>query len=89
MAESREIVFRGKKASVFEVVPKVEEIPDLFFYGIRHSDDDWDGPITIEKLVVCNRWGVIGFERPLEESMFGESGCIELTEEERDLLLDR
>jgi hypothetical protein len=32
---------------------------DRFLYHIRHSDDDWDNPITVEPFVGVNHWGSI------------------------------
>jgi hypothetical protein len=85
----RVIEFRGRKGLVSENV-RPELVPDGWhFYCIRHADDDWDEPITIERVVVCNRWGMIAFEQALEESMFDVDGCISLTDEERGLLLER
>jgi len=89
MEDFREIFFRGRKALVSELA-RPERLPDGWcFYGIRHADDDWDEPMTLERVVVCNRWGVIAFEKPLEESMFDGDGCVNLTDEERESLLDR
>jgi len=89
MEDFREIFFRGRKGLVSELV-RPERVPESWcFYCIRHADDDWDEPITIERVVVCNRWGMIAFEKPLEESMFDSDGCINLTSEERESLLDR
>lgn len=80
---SRGFNFRGMKAVVAERVPKRSRYT---FYGIKHSEDDWDDPITVEPFVFVNRWGAIGFESPLEHSMFGEDGYIELSEDEKDVL---
>jgi hypothetical protein len=89
MEDFREIEFRGRKAFVSELF-RPERVPDGWcFYCIRHADDDWDDPITIERVVVCNRWGMIAFEKPLEESMFDAIGCVELTDQERETLLER
>lgn len=28
-------------------------------YGIRHSEADWDYPMSVEEYVLCNRWGFL------------------------------
>jgi hypothetical protein len=85
--ESREIVFRGMKAVVFERPPKT--YPSGYrFYGIRHSEKDWDEPMTIEPTVLVNRWGVIGFREPFSCQELCD-GCVFLSEKERDLIRGR
>ena len=83
----RKIVFRGMSAIVFEELPETYPL-GYKFYGIRHTDKDWDEPTTIEPLVVCNRWGVIGFKEPLIPHTINED-CIFLSQEERDLVRGR
>lgn len=80
---SKEFNFRGIKAVVAERVPKKSRYA---FYGIRHSEEDWGDPITIEPFVFVNRWGVIGFRKPLNPSVFGEDKFIEISEDEKDVL---
>lgn len=85
--KGRKIVFRGMDAIVFEELPKTYPL-GYRFYGIRHTDDDWDDPATIEPSVVVNRWGVIGFkEPPILHAINGD--CIRLSWEERDLVRGR
>lgn len=83
-----EIMFRGQKAIVIEFLPQAWPIDYQFYYGIRHSDEDWDLPCTIESYVLCNRWGWIGFKEPLTMPL-RTPDYIRLTEQEQDLLLDR
>ena len=83
--KGREIVFRGMDAVVFECLPEAYPF-GYWFYGIRHADEDWDEPMTIERAVLVNRWGVIGFREPLSPETFDHDGCISLSEEERDLV---
>jgi hypothetical protein len=86
--KDREIEFRGQDAILIEILPKAWPINYRFYYGIRHSDEDWDLPITIEPYVLCNRWGWIGLKKPLELCV-GRDGYLELTEKEQELFLDR
>ena len=44
-----------------------ETLPEgLYCYDIRHSDNDWDMPVTIEKRVVANWYGSILSKVPIE-----------------------
>lgn len=85
--EGREIVFRGMEAIVFEKIPETYPL-GYKFYGIRHTDDDFDEPATIEPFVVCNRWGVIGFRELLNLPALEGDGTF-LSQEERDLVRGR
>lgn len=37
----------------------------LYYYEIRHAEDDFDAPIAIETVVKVNRWGWIATSAPL------------------------
>lgn len=38
--------------------------PIRYLYGLRHGDD-WDWPVTLERVVVVNRWALLVADRPL------------------------
>jgi hypothetical protein len=40
--------------------------PDFQYYEIRHADDDWDMPISIENNVMVNFWGTIITDEKLD-----------------------
>jgi hypothetical protein len=46
-----------------------------FMYHIRHDEDDWTCPISIEKFVVVNFFGTIFMGKPLD---FGSDNYIEI-----------
>jgi hypothetical protein len=55
-----------RKASVYITETNRRHLPrmllsnhDYFIYDIRHADDDWDRPVSIEKRVFVNHWGVL------------------------------
>lgn len=80
MGNLAKIKFRGEEAFITDTPPD----NSLAFYGIRHSETDWDDPITIEPTVIVNRWGVIGFYKPLDRYLFDGDMCIPLWEEEKN-----
>mgnify|MGYP006872979055 FL=1 len=47
-------------------------------YQIRHSDDDWDEPATLEKGVVVNFFGNVLTDEPVRELESGEEGYLEI-----------
>lgn len=56
-------------------------------YGIRHADDDWSLPRTIERSVVVNRYGILLAARPLQMNVDGSGiGIIELTDSECEII---
>lgn len=46
-----------------------------YMYQIRHDEDDWTQPITLERLVVVNFFGTVFMTEPLE---FDNSAYIEI-----------
>lgn len=60
-------------------IPLTEKNSDLYYYDIRHADDDFSCPATIEKLVRVNHQGTIASTEPLLKQ--GENS-IDLTQEE-------
>lgn len=61
-------------------------------YAMRHSEDDWSLPVTIERGVMVNYWGYMITKEPLEltdsNSLGSDPSFIELTEDEGYDLVD-
>lgn len=85
----RKIIFRGIECYVSDTRIKKEDMIEGFnYYGIRHSDEDWGIPITIEDFVVVNHWGTLASKTDLvthfsnDIERWGENDsrwCIDLT----------
>ena len=45
---------------------KTEVPKDLYKVSIRHSDEDWGDPATVERWVMVNHFGDILLDKPLE-----------------------
>ncbi len=74
--------------SEFRVKPE-ERDENLFYYNMRHPDDDWSIPWSVEKGVLVNFFGTIATTEPIEFLEFNNSDNrkeIELTEEEQELI---
>lgn len=79
----RKVQFKRMEAVVFSGRP--DSFPKGYnFYGIRHAECDWDGPISVEPTVVVNFWGYLGVKGTLKF----QEGCnwITLSSKERGLL---
>jgi len=50
-----------------------------FMYGMRHADNDWSVPVTIEERVVVNRYGFMFASKELPLS---NKGYINVTRKE-------
>jgi hypothetical protein len=46
-----------------------------YMYHIRHDEDDWTRPISIEQFVVANFFGTIFMKKPVE---LGRDGYMEI-----------
>jgi hypothetical protein len=53
---------------------------------MRHGESNWACPITIEKFVLVNYWGLIGIPKPLS---FSNEGCLELTRREAERFAEK
>ena len=55
---------------------KIESIPEGYphIYYARHGEDDWTIPLTIEKFVLVDFFGIIFTANPID---LGEDGYIE------------
>lgn len=66
---------------------KPEDIQDGFlYYDIRHSDEDWGNPATVEKSVFVNHFGFLVTREPLlltDGKPEEENKYIILSEDER------
>ena len=84
----KKVQFRGMDCIVSEGRPGSEKYPreDYFYYAMRHGESDWACPITIEKFVCANYWGLIGAPKPLS---FSNEGCLELTRREAERFAER
>ena len=56
--------FRGQNVKIVEGYKGIKN-PMKFYYGMRHTDDDWGVPITVEPKVLVNRWGIMITEKRL------------------------
>jgi hypothetical protein len=59
----------------------------LYYYDIRHSDEDWGYPCTVEPYVLVNHFGTMVTTEPIEIEP-DENGDVylEITDEERELI---
>lgn len=63
----------------------------LFYYNLRHSDEDWGDPYSLEKHVLVNHFGTIATMEPiplLEENNEKNDKWIELTEADKDFIFN-
>lgn len=60
---------------VAERLPFVVVPPGYHKYSIRHSNEDWCIPVTVEREVIVNHLGDILVEEPLD---LGEEGYLEI-----------
>ena len=61
----------------------------LQLYGIRHSDDDWGKPISVEKFVMVDRYGYIVSQQPLDRIINSGRLVYELNDDEREEIFNR
>lgn len=54
-------VFKNKEIYIIdERIPKTIRRDELYYYNIRHSDDDFSEPSSIEEVeILCNFWGIV------------------------------
>ena len=45
-----------------------------YMYTVRHDDEDWSNPLTIEPHVVCNRYCFIAFKEQIDFPEHPETG---------------
>lgn len=77
---------RGKEIYVTDKrIKKIEEREGLNYYHIRHSDEDWGEPYSIEQRVLVNHFGSVVTKDNLDE-FISENDYMELSDEEIALI---
>ena len=62
------INFRGYDGFIIDERIRQEKRKDnLFYYELRHDDEDWATPCTIENFVWVNFWGTICFKESIDD----------------------
>lgn len=84
------INFRGNDVYITDLrIKKVDRSPNLFYYDLRHSDEDFSVPCTVEDFVIVNHWGTMistkDLRRILNNSWGADRICTELEEDEIEL----
>lgn len=51
-----------------------------YLYDIRHTDEDWCEPATLEKRVMVNWFGTLIMDNPIEVLENGEKEYLEITD---------
>lgn len=87
------IFFRGQEVKITkEKIPAHLREPEYYYYEMRHSDHNFDLPLTIEKRVAFNFCGTMITKEPLEmtEKSYGctEPDYTTIKRNERQLFLD-
>ena len=81
----KNLIFKKIKIQAFKMKREKELSPkkkkNKFIYCVRHSERDWSRPVTIEKYVACNYWGLILADKPLDK-FFIEGDYVPLTKKE-------
>lgn len=87
----KKILFRGIECFITDVrIKDSEKIKGFNYYGIRHSDEDWSEPVTIERAVIVNNWGTLATKVDLSTHKdsriyYADKWEIEISEEEQDM----
>jgi hypothetical protein len=58
-------------------LPEQAPIGYPFMYQLRHDEDDWTCPISLEKFVLVNFFGSVFMEKPI---VFGKENYIEVNQ---------
>lgn len=62
--------FKGYECYIADMrILQADKRSDLYYYGIRHSDDDFSMPVTIEPNVIVNHWGTLVTREPIDHLM--------------------
>ena len=85
----RTVNFRGQEVTVYEDQRlRDDRLPHLYYYEMRHPDNDLSIPATVERFVLVNFWGTLISTEPLDFQKDPASGLdeyIDLSEEESEL----
>lgn len=67
IAKMFKTTFKGQEAYISDMqIPSEERLPSLHYYEIRHSDEDFYEPATVEIRVSVNFFGTLATKQPLE-----------------------
>jgi|GEM_PF-5624645 len=90
IATDRTILFYFRGVPVVHVtslrIPSDERQEGLFYYDIRHDEEDWCEPVTVEPGVLVNHFGTMVTTKPLTFSTEFGFQSIEITEEEKEMI---
>lgn len=88
--ELSKVDFRGYEVYVTDLRVK-ERFDGLYYYDIRHLEEDFSVPCTVEEFVVENHWGTMvstqDLTRILKKFWNGKT-CTDLTKEESERFAD-
>lgn len=60
-------MFRGSKVTIVEDrIDTENRDPNLHYYEIRHSDDDWGNPVSIDEAIGVNFFGLLITSSPIK-----------------------
>lgn len=77
--------FRGNDIYITDLrIKKDQRKEGLYYYNIRHTDDDWGEPYSLEHSVLVNHFGSIVAKEEISE--LNNCSFIELTDEEIALI---
>lgn len=83
----QEVCVFGKKMLFTILRVNIDSLPEgLFRYDIRHCDDDWSAPATIEKTVLVNHMGAVITDEKFD---LGENGYLCFDKEDDFYITDR
>ena len=89
---SRDVLFHFRGVPVIHVtalrIRQEQREIDLFYYDIRHAEEDWSEPVTVEPHVLVNHFGTIVTTKPISfEPDDDGNAYLEITNEEKDEIL--
>lgn len=61
-------------------ISRKEDVEGKYLYDIRHSDNDWCDPATLEKNVVVNWFGTMILDSPIELLEEDKNAYLEITD---------
>jgi hypothetical protein len=89
---NRDVLFHFRGVPVIHVtssrIRQEQRDMDLFYYNLRHAEEDWSEPVTVEPYVLVNYFGTIVTTEPIPfESDDHGNAYLEITDEEREEIL--
>lgn len=81
---------KTNKAARDEIDEYLKEHPEMHEYQMRHYDNDWSLPETIEKSVICNFFGYLIIDSVIDqlEKTDTTDNCIELSKDQGYDIID-